>query len=89
MTPLDRLREDVDRIDTDIVRLLIQRAEVTRKIGDEKGRTGVAVRDPEREAKVIARVKALNGGRLRDTLLETVYGSIFEMCIEVQKEGRS
>lgn len=88
MTGLDSLREDVDRIDTEIVRLLIERAEVTRKIGEEKGKTGAAVRDPVREASVIARVKAMNAGRLRDALLVSVYSRIFEMCIEVQKEGR-
>ena len=89
MSTLAELRAEVDRLDSELVRLLIERAEVTRRIGEEKGRTGAAVRDPEREARVIARVKAMNGGRLRDALLEAVYAQIFEMCIEVQKEGRT
>ncbi len=89
MTNLERLRQEVNRMDAEVVRILQERAEITRRIGAEKGKTGVAVRDPAREAEVMARVKAMNAGRLPEPLLESVYRRIFEMCIEVQKEERS
>ncbi len=89
MTNLDRLRKEVDRIDETIINRLLERADITRKIGEEKSRTGVSLHDPEREAEVIARLRAINRGRLRDDLLEAVYRRIIEMCIEVQREEQA
>lgn len=55
-------REMIDEIDTQILALLDRRAELSHDIGRSKATAGLPIRDPEREAEVIARVKRDNPG---------------------------
>lgn len=49
MSDLDTLREQVQQIDKDIVKLLSDRQLLSKKIGQVKKETGQAIVDPERE----------------------------------------
>jgi chorismate mutase / prephenate dehydratase len=85
---LDHWRAEVDALDREIIRLLVERVEAARKIGEAKRALGAPLQDPDREEAVLRRLKEQNGGRLGDRALEAVYRRIFEMCIEAQKEMR-
>jgi chorismate mutase / prephenate dehydratase len=82
---LGALRESIDRIDTEMLRLLNQRAEVAQKIGHLK--SGVAYK-PEREAEVLRRVKEKNPGPLPDDAAAFLFREIMSACLALEKPVR-
>jgi chorismate mutase-like protein len=59
MPTLDDLRNDIDRVDEVLVRLLNERARVACEIGRIKKELGVEVYQPEREKQVLAHVRGI------------------------------
>jgi chorismate mutase-like protein len=59
MRTLDELRDDIDRVDEVLVRLLNERARVACEIGQLKKALGVDVYQPEREKQVLAHVRGI------------------------------
>lgn len=59
MPTLDDLRNDIDRVDEVLVRLLNERARVACEIGQLKKALGVEVYQPEREKQVLAHVRGI------------------------------
>jgi chorismate mutase-like protein len=59
MSTLDDLRDDIDRVDEVLVRLLNERARVACEIGRMKKELGMEVYQPEREKQVLAHVRAV------------------------------
>src|SRR6266851_4872257 len=59
MRTLDELREDIDRVDEVLVRLLNERARVAVEIGRVKKEKGIEIYQPEREKQVLAHVRGV------------------------------
>jgi chorismate mutase len=59
MPTLDDLRDDIDRVDEVLVRLLNERARVACEIGRLKKDLGIEVYQPEREKQVLAHVRSV------------------------------
>jgi chorismate mutase-like protein len=59
MQTLDDLRDDIDRVDEVLVRLLNERARVACEIGRLKKELGIDVYQPEREKQVLAHVRSI------------------------------
>jgi chorismate mutase len=59
MRSLEELRDDIDRVDEVLVRLLNERARVACEIGMLKKALGVEVYQPEREKQVLAHVRGV------------------------------
>jgi chorismate mutase-like protein len=59
MPTLDDLRDNIDRVDEVLVRLLNERARVACEIGRMKKELGLEVYQPEREKQVIAHVRGV------------------------------
>ena len=57
---LRSLRDRIDAIDEDIVRLLVQRAAVVQQVGHVKQQSGAPVFRPEREVSILERLCAAN-----------------------------
>jgi chorismate mutase/prephenate dehydrogenase len=55
---LSELRQQIDGIDSQLVKLLAQRAEITAKVGQYKSQVGLPIYVPEREAQLIAKRRA-------------------------------
>ena len=53
-----RLRGEIDRVDTELVRLLNERLRLVDAIGAIKRARGLPVRDEAREAELLARIRA-------------------------------
>jgi len=58
-TDLLRLRDSIDNIDAALIHLLAERFKCTQAVGHLKATHGLPPADPEREAKQIARLRAL------------------------------
>jgi len=59
MRTLDDLRDDIDRVDEVLVRLLNERARVACEIGRFKKEQGIEIYQPEREKQVLAHVRSI------------------------------
>jgi len=58
-TELDRARQAIDAVDAELVRLLARRASVVEQVTRYKEEHGLAVTDPGREARMLARITDL------------------------------
>jgi chorismate mutase len=56
---LQRLRDSIDNIDAALVHILAERFKFTKAVGELKARRGFPPADPVREARQIARLRAL------------------------------
>ena len=59
MATLDDLRDDIDRVDEALVRLLNERTRIACEIGHLKKTMGIEVYQPAREKQVIAHVRSI------------------------------
>lgn len=85
---LESLREEIDRLDEVIVRLLDRRARCAYAIGRIKRKRGLPIYEPQREATVIARVKELNiqlGGPLDEHAIARLYERIMDEARRIQR----
>ncbi len=53
------LRESIDNIDAALINMLAERFKCTKRVGELKARGGLPPADPAREARQIARLRAL------------------------------
>ena len=61
MTDIKELRAEIDRIDSEIIRLYGERMDTARRIGQYKKEHGLPVTDTGREQEVLKRVSELAG----------------------------
>lgn len=84
-TELNRLREQIDAIDQQLVELFNQRAACVLQIGRVKQQKKLAIYEPKREAVVLANVAAANQGPLPDEELATIYTAILAAMRRLQQ----
>lgn len=81
---LDRLRQEIDRVDREIVALLNRRAGLALEIGRAKADGRRPVFDPQREAEVLRLVRQASDGPLGGELLQPIYREILSACRQLQ-----
>ncbi len=83
---LDDLREQIDSLDSEIVRLLNERINVVLKIGDEKKKEGAEIYVPARERQVFEKIKSLNAGPLPEESAHAIYREIMSAALALETE---
>ncbi len=78
-------RKKIDELDVEIVRLISQRAEAARAIGELKRSANLPVYEPRREQDVFDRVRAANPGPLPDSEILHVYERIIDVMRTLQR----
>ncbi len=73
MADLDNLRRRIDELDTKLVALLNERADIVEAIGAAKRDAGGPIYAPDRERQVLERVLDLNPGPLPDRTVEAIW----------------
>jgi chorismate mutase-like protein len=81
---LDLYRAQIDALDTELVKLLNERAKIALSIGMIKTTTGQKVYDPAREGAVIEKIDKLNHGPLSKGAIEEIYRAIIAVCRQIQ-----
>ena len=81
---MSTLREGIDAVDEEIVRLLDRRAWLARRIGEIKHERGLAAYAPARERAVLDRVAALSEGDFPKRGLEAVFREIISSSISLE-----
>ncbi|MAN38298.1 MAG: prephenate dehydratase [Opitutae bacterium] len=83
---LESLRDEIDEIDTQIVRLLNQRVQAAVEIGRIKAELGVDPYDPAREEQVFEKLGAINDGPMQGDSLRTIYREVISASIALEKD---
>lgn len=82
---LDKQREQIDKIDADIVQSLNQRLRIAHEIGKIKTESGADFYDPAREAEVFKKLSDLNQGPLNQSALKAIYREVISASIALEK----
>jgi chorismate mutase/prephenate dehydratase len=85
---LETLRRQIDQLDGQIVDLLNARATVVVQIGRLKVQSNTPIYAPDREKKVLEKVRSLNHGPLPDRCLEAVYRELMSGSFALEKPLR-
>ena len=85
MDELEKLRQDIDGIDGELVELFRRRMEVTRRVGEYKRERGIPVLDQARERQVLRNKGELAGEELRPAVI-TLYQTILALSRRQQRD---
>ena len=86
-TSIDRYRQEIDEIDTELLRMLNRRAACAMEIGKIKKRNNQPIHVPEREEEVLKRLISLNGGPVPAESVEAVFQSIFAQMRALEEDS--
>jgi shikimate dehydrogenase len=87
MKEIGKLRQRIDEIDDQILKLINKRLLAAREIGEIKNRSGVAVVDSERESQIYQRLSLLNGGPLKENALLRIFREVIAAGRGIQIPG--
>ena len=82
---LKELREEIDRLDEKIFKLITRRAKEVIKVGNVKEKDKLGVFSAEREAYIIKRVKKMTKAPLTPEDVEVVFREIISVCRSLRK----
>ncbi len=85
---LDNLRKKINLIDAQVVSLLNERADASRKIGQLKAKDRKGVYAPGREREILERLKELNKGPMSDEAFESIYREVMSASLSLEKSLR-
>lgn len=75
---IDDIRQEIDRIDSELLKIFNRRAELALRIGEIKKGLGLAVYDPAREKKIFLRMKEENPGPLDDNAIVRLFERVID-----------
>ena len=82
---LTQLREEIDQIDSELVRLFCQRMDIAAKVADYKKENNLPIAHPGREREILKKVANLAGTELED-YTRVLYSMIFELSRGYQRK---
>lgn len=86
MSNLPSLREKIDAIDSEVLRLLNERATVAKEIGQIKNREGLPIYSPEREEQVLRSLAERSQGPLKPEAIRAIYREIMSAALALEKD---
>ena len=88
---LEELREEIDAIDAELLRLINRRAQIAVRVGAIKQTAGLPLCDPEREREVLARARLANDGPLGDGAIANIFRLVIDESrrLEVKAASRT
>lgn len=82
---IQEFRRRIDSLDKEIVRLINERAECARSIGEVKHRSEQTAYVPDRERRVLDRIAAENPGPLSRAAMQAIYREIISACRALER----
>src|SRR5262245_36844734 len=86
MDNIDDLRQRMDAIDDELLRLFNERAKVALEIGRVKKDLGLPIYVPSREEQIITRIQQENPGPLSPTSITRLYQQLFRESKALEEE---
>ena len=87
LNELAGVRTEIDRIDSELLRLLNERARCAQQVGEIKARHGEQghIYRPEREAQVLRRLQDANAGPLTDENVTFFFREVMSACLSLEE----
>src|SRR5260221_5968597 len=82
---LDEIRKKIDEIDSELLRLLNDRADLVHEVGLIKKEAGLSIYAPEREESLLQRLVQKSKGRLPENAIRAIYPEIMSASIALAK----
>jgi chorismate mutase len=82
---IDTLRQRIDELDEELVRLLSARAACALAIGRAKKELGLEIYQPSREAEVLNHVQRLNRGPLDDGAIRRLFERVIDEARRLER----
>jgi chorismate mutase / prephenate dehydratase len=86
MSSLDSLRQKIDALDTELLRLLNERASLAKEIGVIKNRACLPIYSPDREMKLLRSLVERSQGPLRPEAIRAIYREIMSASLALEKD---
>jgi len=86
MSDLASLRQQIDQLDTELLRLLNRRATLAKEIGAIKSRDSLPVYSPDREMKLLRSLEERSEGPLRPESIHAIYREIMSAALALEKD---
>lgn len=84
---IDDLRKEIDKLDSELVKLLAKRMELSAQVGHEKEASGIEIHQKTREMTVLDSAKLLaNSLGLAESFVTDIYALIFAESRKIQSE---
>lgn len=84
---LETLREEINRIDEDIIGLLSKRMEVVKKVAVLKKSKGISIEDRDREKNIFLRIeREAKSGNISENFVLEVFGLILSHSKSIQSK---
>ncbi len=83
---LEEIRQRIDALDTDLLRLLSERADLVHEVGLLKKKEGLSIYAPEREEAVFQRLLKSNTGRLPEKSIRAIYREIMSAALALEED---
>jgi chorismate mutase/prephenate dehydratase len=83
---LEEIRNQIDQIDTELLRLLNDRADLVHEIGVIKKNAGLPIYAPEREESLLQTLTQKNRGRLPAEAIRAIYREIMSASLALEKD---
>jgi chorismate mutase/prephenate dehydratase len=82
---LEEIRKRIDAVDTKLLDLLNERADLVHEVGVLKKQEGLAIYAPEREEALLQGLEKKNKGRLPATAVRAIYREIMSAALALEK----
>jgi len=82
------LRQQIDQVDSQLLQLLNQRAQLAEKVGDIKRAEGSPFFRPDRVAQVLEKIQSLNIGPLKNQHVSAIWREIMSACLALEAPQR-
>lgn len=83
---LDDIRKGIDQIDSKLLSLLTERAELVHQVGEVKKRDGLQIYAPEREEALLRKLVEMNQGRLPEKSIRAIYREIMSAALALEDD---
>ncbi|MCK6603186.1 MAG: chorismate mutase [Bacteroidetes bacterium] len=83
---MDQLRQQIDDLDRELVRMLNDRAKLANKIGEIKKQLDLPVYNPKRETEVMENVTRHNQGPLKPEAIKRLFERIIDETRRLERE---
>ena len=85
MRELEKLRKEIDELDTEILKLLNRRAHIVIDIAHIKRNERAKFYSPEREREILERITSLNEGPFPNDTLKVIFREILSASLSLSK----
>ncbi|EAT16905.1 chorismate mutase [Desulfuromonas acetoxidans] len=75
---IDEIRQEIDRLDNELLKIFNRRAELALAIGHLKKELDLPVYDPDREKRIFNKMTALNPGPLDNQAIKRLFERVID-----------